>query len=217
MTSALDTASPAASEVGKRWNPRTNQWLAVASFVWALSLMTATGFIWKYKNTPGRVGQPQLEWPRESRIQRTPGKAELVMIVHPKCACSRASIAELARLMATVATEAAAHVLFVKPAGVEEGWEKTDLLASAARIPGVKTMIDEDGVEAERFGAKTSGYTLLYRADGRLLFHGGITLARGHEGDNPGRQRITSLLTKGTADRDDSPTFGCDLEKPDRW
>ena len=73
---------------------------------------------------------------------------------------------------------------------------------------------DADGVEAARFGAKTSGQALLYAADGRLLFHGGLTPSRGHEGDNEGLRRVTAILD-GKAARDESPVFGCSLRDAD--
>ena len=40
---------------------------------------------------------------------------------------------------------------------------------SAAAIPGVKVLSDVHGVEATRFGAETSGHTLLFDRDGRLF------------------------------------------------
>ena len=89
-----------------------------------------------------------------------------------------------------------AQVLFVKPNNFPKEWEKTDLWSSAAMIPGVETMVDSEGVEAHRFGSQTSGQVMLYGADGRLLFSGGITVARGHVGDNAGRNAIVSLITK---------------------
>jgi hypothetical protein len=52
---------------------------------------------------------------------------------------------------------------------------------------------------------------VLYDARGRLLFSGGLTSARGHEGDSFGLRRIRSLLLTGEADRRDAPVFGCSL------
>jgi hypothetical protein len=104
-----------------------------------------------------------------------------------------------------------AYVLFVKPANFSDGWEQTDLLASAAAIPGVIVVRDDEGVEASRFHAATSGQTMLYDAGGRLLFSGGITSARGHEGDNAGRTAIVSLLTTNEAEQKETPVFGCPL------
>jgi len=71
---------------------------------------------------------------------------------------------------------------------------------------------DGGGAEAKRFGAETSGAVVLYDRAGRLVFHGGITAARGHEGDSFGQQRIAALLTGARADRTDAPVFGCALD-----
>jgi hypothetical protein len=82
---------------------------------------------------------------------------------------------------------------------------------SAAAIPGVHVISDERGAQARMFGALVSGQTLLYSATGSLLFSGGITGARGHEGDNPGRTVLTSMLTGQRADTVHTPVFGCYL------
>jgi hypothetical protein len=107
-----------------------------------------------------------------------------------------------------------AYVLFLKPAGFSEDWEKTDLWQSAANIPGVTAVIDDGGAEARRFHAATSGQTILYDAEGRLLFSGGITGSRGHSGDNAGRSAIVSLVNAGAADRAETFVFGCPLFDP---
>jgi hypothetical protein len=88
---------------------------------------------------------------------------------------------------------------------------QTDLLASAAAIPGVVVVRDDEGVEAGRFRAATSGQTMLYDTAGTLLFSGGITSARGHAGDNAGREAVVSLLTTDEAARKETPVFGCPL------
>ena len=49
------------------------------------------------------------------------------MLTHPHCPCSRASIGELARLMAQAQGRVTAYVLFIKPAGSPEDWENSDL------------------------------------------------------------------------------------------
>jgi hypothetical protein len=133
------------------------------------------------------------------------------MLAHPHCPCTRASIGELALLMAHSQGRVTAYVLFLKPAGFSDDWEKTDLWHSAASIPGVKVMIDDGGAEARRFHAATSGQTMLYDAEGRLLFSGGITGSRGHAGDNAGRSAIVSLLNTGAAERAETFVFGCRL------
>lgn len=192
-----------------------DRWWHWAIALWAVAVVIGMALLWRYKLTEVAPGDAPARWPTSSAIERDPGRPTLLMLVHPKCTCSRASLAELARLMAETGGRAKAIALFVRPDGVPEGWERSDTWQSASRIPGVVVRVDEDGREARRFGATVSGYTLLYGSDGRLLFHGGITSARGHEGDNVGRRRIASLLNEGRADADRSPTFGCELEDTD--
>jgi hypothetical protein len=107
-----------------------------------------------------------------------------------------------------------AHVLFYRPRGSPEHWEQTDLWRHAAAIPGVRVLPDEDAAEAQQFGAATSGEALLYDCGGRLMFHGGITNARGHAGASTGAAAIWSLLTRGTAEVTETPVFGCPLFDP---
>ena len=78
-------------------------------------------------------------------------------------------------------------------------------------IPGVRVLVDVDGREAARFGARTSGTVLVYSPHGALLFAGGITASRGHSGDNLGRDAVVTILDRGQPDRTATPVFGCPL------
>lgn len=88
---------------------------------------------------------------------------------------------------------------------------QSDLWRTAAAIPGVTLMHDDDGREARRFGSATSGQTLLYDGDGVLRFSGGITGSRAHAGDNAGRRSLVALLSGGQPDRAATGVFGCPL------
>jgi hypothetical protein len=107
-------------------------------------------------------------------------------------------------------------VLFVRPRRLSEDWEKTDLWRSAERIPGVRVLSDVDGIEAARFGAQASGQTLLYNVGGELQFSGGITVSRGHAGDNLGESSIVSLVTGGESSTNHTSVYGCSLHDPER-
>lgn len=113
--------------------------------------------------------------------------------------------------MAQCQGRVSAHVWFLKPAEMAESWVKTDLWRTAEAIPGVIAHMDKDGNEARCFSARTSGQTLLYDSAGALLFQGGITLSRGHAGDNPGRTAITAMLMHGLSGPARTPVFGCAL------
>jgi hypothetical protein len=193
--------------------PRLKRKLVILTSItlWLLVVGVGLSVLLSYENTPALAAKPSVLWPADSQIKRSPAHATLVMIVHPHCPCTRASIGELALLMAQSQGRLTAYVLFLKPAGFSDNWEKTDLWQSAASIPGVKPIIDYDGVEASRFNATTSGQTALYDAEGRLLFSGGITIARGHAGDNAGRSAIVSLVNTGIAEQTETSVFGCPL------
>ena len=190
----------------------------VVLFVSVISWLVIVGFgisiLWGYENTPGVAAEPPRQWPVDSKVQPALDHATLLILAHPHCPCTRATIGELGSIMAHTQGRLTAYVVFLKPPGFSEDWEKSDLWQSAASIPGVKTIIDNDGAEADRFHAATSGQTLLYDAGGRLLFSGGITASRGHSGDNAGRDAIVSLVNAGVAERTETLVFGCPLFDP---
>jgi hypothetical protein len=189
--------------------------LIVACMMWVMIIGVGLSLLWAYKNTPGPVGVSPSQWPADSRIQRAADRATLIMLAHPYCPCTRASIGELSRLMTQAQDRVTTYVLFLKPTGSSTDWEKTDLWQSAADIPGVNVVVDDSGVEAQRFQAVTSGQTVLYDAEGCLLFSGGITSSRGHFGDNAGRSAIVSLLHTGKAEQAETYAFGCPLVSTD--
>ena len=192
----------------KRRVPR-RVWLVPVLVLWTIAVIAGLGRLIVYANDPGPVGAPSASWPAESRLPRSQSLPTLLVFTHPQCPCSRASVAELARLMAAAGGRVATHVVMYRPAGEPADWARTDLWKSAAAIPGVDTILDDDGRESRRFGVSVSGHALLYDASGRLLFSGGMTSARGHEGDNAGRDAITSLILTGNASIASTRTFGC--------
>jgi hypothetical protein len=195
------------AESGKRL------WVAIG-VIWLIAVAGGMRAMLNYENTAGAEGDPPAIWPAKSKIPRTTGLPTVVVMGHPKCPCTRATIGELAVLMARLHNQATAVVVLVRPRGTPDDWDDTDLRRSASEIPGVIVMTDFDEVEADRFQAQASGQTMLYDAGGKLLFSGGITASRGHSGDNVGRSSIVSLVTYGTAQSTRTPVFGCALRTP---
>ena len=187
---------------------------AAAGVLWLSLICVGVAYTWSYQSTPGESGEPPAQWPVASPIQHTAQLPTLVLMIHPHCPCSRATIGELALLMAHAQGLVNTNVLFVKPREFSDDWATTDLWKSAASIPGVNVMADEDGVEAALFKSLTSGQAMLYDTSGRLVFGGGITASRGHAGDNEGRNAILSWLTTGTANTKQTAVFGCSLFQP---
>jgi hypothetical protein len=183
--------------------------------LWAAAVVGGLAALQTYKSRPGTVGQTPAQFAELPPLANSAGRPRLLMFVHPKCPCSRASLSELTYIVEREPGKVMVDVVFVKPAGAESDWANTPLREQAAAIPGVR-LVDDDGTLAHRLGAETSGYVVLYRADGKLLFSGGITRARGHEGDSSGRHAICALLN-GDADAvagAKMPVFGCPLFAP---
>ncbi len=183
-------------------------------------LLAGAGFfaLTSYELRPGQHADATPGfWPSVSTVKPVPNAFNLLLFAHPKCPCTRATLGELAALMAQCEGKLTAHVLFLLPASATEGWEKTDLWSAAQMIPGARCATDRCGKEAELFGIYTSGQALLYDPVGHLLFVGGITGARGHSGDNAGRATIASLV-KGERPVESSgnlPVFGCPIRETD--
>jgi hypothetical protein len=164
-----------------------------------------------YDRAPGTSQAAPLQWPADSAIHLSERGATLIVFAHPRCPCTRASLGELEKIVARSGSAVTTWVVFLKPTGSDDTWDSTDLVKSAAAIPGVHIVHDLDGVEARRFGATTSGQALLFSDRGELLFNGGITLARGHAGDNAGRGAIESYLTNRATACRQTPVFGCPI------
>jgi hypothetical protein len=179
--------------------------------LWLLVVCAGMRSVLSYAYTPGSATEAPRRWPSASSVRPLPGRATLVMLAHPQCPCTRASLGELEQIMAHLDGRIAATVLFYKPQGAPAGWASSDLWDKASRIPGVTAAWDSEGAEARRFGGATSGHVVVYDTRGYLLFSGGITASRGHLGDNFGRSAIVSAVGSGVILQGRAPVFGCSL------
>jgi hypothetical protein len=189
-------------------------WVSVLGAIWLGAAAAGLSVLWRYDNTPGEAAHAPDEWPALSTLARATDRPTLVMLAHPHCACTAASVGELAEAIARARTPPRTYVLFMTPTRFGDGWEHTDLWRTAAGLPGVTVVRDDDGRAARQFGAATSGQTLLYDARGVLLFSGGITGARAHAGDNLGRHSLVALLNREAGARGETSVFGCPLFHP---
>ena len=193
---------------------RVPRFVAVLVVLWAASVSASVVWVWDYKTTPGAKGGAPDAWPESAGLRRS--GVTLVMTLHPLCTCSEASVTELGRLLSRTSQRPTVYALFVDftphpTAKGGRGVESSSLWKRASSIPGVVPIADPHGSITKAFGAETSGDVIAYGGDGRLIFHGGITTARGHEGDSFGRHRLQELLRGATPDAAESPVFGCPL------
>ena len=170
--------------------------------------------LWAYDNTPGTAANPPHAYPVDGPVTLATDRPTLVLLAHPQCFCTEATLTELAEVLARAHVRPRTYVLFMKPAGFPAGWTDTTLWHRAAALPDAIVMRDDNGSKARRLGAETSGQIVLYDAHGSLLFSGGITGSRGHAGDNPGRAAVVSFLNHQRTDRRTTSVFGCPLFAP---
>jgi hypothetical protein len=192
---------------------RQQRALTAVIIAWLVVCVGGIGLLLRYKTTPGASGDPPSRWPAAVSLARAASGPTLVMLIHPRCPCSRASLSELNEVL-NRARGVTTYMLFSIPEEATDSWADGESWDRAAEIPGVTRVIDRGGRLAAAFGVDVSGHTLLYDGDGVLSFSGGVTGARGHEGNNAGRQKLSALLAGGEQDGS-SAVYGCELVKPD--
>jgi hypothetical protein len=178
--------------------------------IWSLTLGLGFALLARHEFTPGDGGTPVDRWPVGGALPLDPSRPTLVLLAHPRCPCTRASLDELARIIARGPDRVAAHVVLLGPTNPRDASWTTRVAA----IPDVRVWRDDGGAEARRFGAATSGHVLIFDPSGRLRFSGGITASRGHSGDNVGASAVAALLDRESDRPGPFPVFGCPLFEP---
>ena len=187
---------------------------ALVTIIWFCAVGTGLAFLYTYETRPSSYESSVSTWPAQTSINRDEGKYHLIMFLHPKCPCSRASLSEMKRILTRACGKATVDILFGQPETANDAWTRSALWRQAAAIPSVRVTTDHQGIEAANFGATASGHVVMYAADGNLVFSGGITQSRGHEGANDGRHAIISVLTRSQVQKTRNgpvltPTYGC--------
>lgn len=174
-------------------------------------MVGGTVYLLDYASQPGRFLASPGDWPKQSLLTLSEDSPTLLIFLHPRCSCSKASLGELNAILANVRGKLKIYAVFIKPENMSHDWEKDSLWKTAKALPNVNLLTDEGGVEARHFQAQTSGLVLVYDVDQTLLYSGGITVARGHSGENDGRSTVISLLNGKRTARDTASVFGCAL------
>lgn len=195
----------------------------VIGVLWLVTIGFGLFVMANYESSPGIAGLPPQNWPAELAPIKSRDKFTLVMFAHPRCPCTRASMSELAGLITACGNKMEAIVFFLSPEAMPKDWEKTDIWHHASSLNCVKVIPDLNGLHARLFNSHTSGQTALYDKEGKLVFSGGITSARGRIGNNQGVKIITSLVNRDSQNIDvpekmpESATlvFGCPLHNAD--
>ena len=93
-------------------------------------------------------------------------------------------------------------------------WREGELWRRAGEIPGVQVHVDVRGEGARRFGALTSGHTVVYDPEGTLVFSGGLTATRGEPEEGAGARAVLALARSVMPERSRTEVYGCGLREP---
>ncbi len=197
-------------------NAATRPQIALAVLAWAAALAVGLAAMGRYEFTSGAGAAAPTAWPADSSLHRPTDRPTLLVFAHPRCPCTRATLAELAQIASIPSHPADVYVLFYTPEHAEESWTTGSNWSDASAIAHANVIRDPGGVEARRFGARTSGQAMLFDRAGTLTFEGGITGGRGQIGENLGRTSISALLRDESPAARHTPVYGCELFAPEK-
>ncbi|HVR19589.1 MAG TPA: hypothetical protein VMS65_07830, partial [Polyangiaceae bacterium] len=99
-------------DIERRW---VRPALVACALAWVVGIAGGMKALYDHSGTAGEAAQAPPSWPAQGVIARDTGRPTLVMLAHPRCPCTRASVAELSVLMTRAQGRVSAHVLFVEP------------------------------------------------------------------------------------------------------
>jgi hypothetical protein len=195
--------------------PSRNYLWCAGIAIWCLAATAIWCWATSYEFTTYANSAPVVtRWPADTTLELSSDRPSLLLFLHPRCPCSRATVHELTRVIDPLpdADRPQLTIVATLPSETTPDWQESDTVRNALKLPHSSVVWDTDGVLANKFGATTSGTVQLYQPDGQLLYAGGITPSRGHQGDNAGSDALTKLLTRETPIANTSlPAFGCRL------
>jgi hypothetical protein len=211
------------SDVSKTLKSRftQNRFILVFGALWLGAIGTGIGLLADYAAEPGQVGETLDVWPQDSNLIRDEDNYTILLAVHPRCPCTRATIEELEGVLAKSSITPQIFALIFEPShdGSEstelsrkdEDFARTSISKKLSKLNGVELISDPGSLIAQSFGAMTSGHALVYSPTGSLVYSGGLTPTRAHVGPNTGSSTLLKLLTGGEPVIQDAPVYGCPL------
>lgn len=156
---------------------------------------------------PGTQGTPRPSLVTSRANLRT---YKLVMVAHPLCPCTAASLRQLALI-----SERHPHldvcIYFTQISSRDV--QKSTNVSIANSIPLAKISYVSENDQRANIGAATSGQVFLFNPDGKQVFNGGLTDGRGVEGDSKGTRSIDQILD-GHLLTATTGVYGCALATP---
>lgn len=190
------------------------------TLLWVAGVAFGMTSMLRFEKTPGATSDAPPAWPTGVPQSGEAGLPTLVVALHPRCSCSRASLHQLEEAAQGFGSSYNALLLIYEPKDAQAegnggGWQNDVLYREAQRALHAQVVSDVDGALAAKFGAQTSGEAMLYSAsdqsgERRLLYAGGVTGGRGMDGANNGINALTRAFNQRRFAAG-QPVFGCAL------
>jgi hypothetical protein len=206
MMAPRPTTGPSASRVPHR----TWLWIALG-IVWCGCALPGWRALLRHAYEPAASGEVVALWPAGAFAADPSAGFRVVLFAHPCCPCTRATLNKLDESLPRIPGGTSIHVIFVTAGLSPADLSGSTLVDMARGLPGVDVRLDDTGDEARRFGAKISGEVLVFDRQGRRVFHGGLTSARGHDGESAAQQQLERTLRGQSYDSYTAPVYGCAL------
>lgn len=184
---------------------------AFSLILWVLMAGSGAVFLTHHALTPGQGPKPRAEWPAQTALGPIGSSDRLLIFAHPKCPCTRSTIRNLKSILAELQRGVHApriEFVFWRP---DPSWGESSTITTVRELEGVALRYDDGGVLTRAFGAHTSGHAFLYAADGQLLFSGGLTPSRAHEGPAAGTAALLARARGGRIAEPAAPVYGCPI------
>ncbi|MEL6497291.1 MAG: hypothetical protein AAF937_06175 [Planctomycetota bacterium] len=167
---------------------------------WVAAAAAGMGLFHRSMHTPGEASTP----PAQQAASQAP---KVMFFAHPHCGCTTPSIDTLASITAESSADVA--VVLSGPAADRPDWQTTPNAKRTLQHSHLDIVHDPGGSLAERYGAHTSGHTVIYASSGDLVFSGGLSSARGMRGPSQGLGALEAALNDSTPAVSSAPVFGC--------
>lgn len=134
------------------------------------------------------------------------------LFYHPHCPCTLATARNLERLRSAIKVPVSIHAYAFCPSAAAVQWIESETTRTLQGIEDLTVFPDYGGQKCREYGALTSGQVCVYSPAGQLVFSGGLSSGRGHEGENISTRHFIEQLNDQTKSNCIyQPVFGCHI------
>src|SRR5687767_2396114 len=95
-------------------SPKPSWILGALVMLWLACAVGGLFLVWAYDNGAGVPANADSEWPVNTSLEPATDRPTLVLLAHPQCTCTRATLGELAEALARAQSLPKTYVVFLK-------------------------------------------------------------------------------------------------------